>query len=86
MRTYTIELRCDFDDESRYGVILDAIKMEAKALLTTASLIQDNRRKPQIAVSGGDFFFGTEDISLVDDGEEGSDVSAELLAGATEGV
>lgn len=66
MKTWTIELRADFDTPEKDKIIEDAMKMAAKHVFTTALLIKD-KRDPQVVLSGGDFFTPTEEIMLADD-------------------
>ena len=75
MRTITIELRVDYSDRSKDEVIIAAAKMAAKHIYTSALLISD-KRKPTIALHSGDFFSGTEEISLADDIPQDDDVAA----------
>ena len=69
MKTIRIEMKVDFDTdgkEEREKLLLDAAKVAAKHLLTTALLIQ-GKRKPQIALMTDDLFTGQEEIELADD-------------------
>lgn len=66
LRTYTIELRIDFDSEDKAQIMLDSVRQSAKSMLATAMLLADNR-KPDIALTCGDLFEGSKEISLVDD-------------------
>ncbi len=66
MRTLTIELRFDADEEERHEVLRDAAKQAAKHLYTAALLIS-TKRKPAIAMYSADMFAGQEEISLADD-------------------
>ena len=79
MRTYTIELRADFLEEDKFKTIEAAAKVAAKHLFTTALLLQD-KRKPEIALYGGDFFSSTEEIQLADDIPEEETADAEATA------
>lgn len=69
LRTFTIELRVDYDDKSKDELIKKAAVEAAKHLFTTALLISD-KRKPLIGVSGSDFFAGKEEIDLMHGVEE----------------
>jgi hypothetical protein len=68
MRTYTIELRIDFDDdvENKKDVMNKAVRMAAKHLLGSAIIISD-KRKPEISAQYDDFWVGTSEIELEDD-------------------
>lgn len=70
LKTFTIELRVDYDSPEKEQIILDAAKVAAKHLYTTAVLIAD-KRKPDIALSTSDLFVGASEISLADDLELG---------------
>jgi uncharacterized protein YutE (UPF0331/DUF86 family) len=74
MRTYTIELRVDFDIDSdtKKEALTKAVNMAAKHLLATALMISD-KRKPKVVASYDDFFAGTEEIELADDIYENPD-------------
>lgn len=66
MRTLTIELRFDADEEDKHEVLIEAAKSAAKHLFTNALLIS-TKRKPQIAMYTSDMFAGQETISLAAD-------------------
>jgi hypothetical protein len=68
MRTYTIELRVDFDDDAdvKKETMDKAVRMAAKHLYATA-LILDDKRKHAITAQYDDFWIGTEEINLEDD-------------------
>ena len=66
MRTLTIELRFDSDEEERHEVLKQAALQAAKHLFTSALLIS-TKRKPQIAMYTSDMFAGQNEISLADD-------------------
>jgi hypothetical protein len=66
LQKYSIELRTDHDDPSKDATIVEAMKVAAKHIFTTALLIQD-RRKPTIAMETGDMFVGEVEINLADD-------------------
>jgi hypothetical protein len=66
MRTMTIELRFDADEEDKHEVLKEAAKAAAKHLYTNALLIS-TKRKPQIAMYTSDMFAGQEEITLADD-------------------
>lgn len=69
LRTYTIELRVDFDSKDKEEIMLASARQSAKQLFTTASLIADNR-KPDIALTCGDLFLGAQEIDLTTDDVE----------------
>lgn len=65
MYTFTIEVRGDWDEE-KIALMKEAAKVAAKHIYTTALLISD-KRKPQVALHGQDFFTKEEEILLADD-------------------
>jgi hypothetical protein len=67
MKAFTIELRVHHQDPEKDTIIRDAMRVAAKHVYTTALLIADSNRKPQIALSSSDFFEAAEEISLADD-------------------
>lgn len=69
MRTYTIELRADFQDEEKHDILLTAVREAAQTMLTTAMMLKD-KRDPQISLQSGDMFVRNEDILLFDDSDE----------------
>lgn len=66
MRTLTIELRFDSDEEGRHDALKDAAMQAAKHLFTQALLIS-TKRKPQIAMYTSDMFAGQQEIELAPD-------------------
>ena len=70
MRTYTIEVRLDFKDATKYAAFLTAARTHTRELLALAMLLKDGR-DPQVALSDGDMFEKNEDIDImVEDGGE----------------
>ena len=65
--TFTIELRVSFKDPEKEQIMREAAKVAAKHLYSTALLIADDDRQPQIMLQGGDFFTPTEEINLAED-------------------
>jgi hypothetical protein len=64
-KTYTIDLKIDFDDDTRHKVMLHLSRKMARMLLTQAALIADNRQ-PQVALTCDDFFEGGSKEALMD--------------------
>jgi hypothetical protein len=69
LRTYTIELRVDFDDAEKHDTMLTIIRDQAKQIITSARLISD-KRQPDIAIETGDMFIGAQEIELFKPGED----------------
>jgi hypothetical protein len=86
VRTFTIELRADYLDDDKFRVLETAMKQAAKHVYTTALLLQD-KRKPEIALYGSDFFASRQEIELADDineEEEANDAPTDQDAGPAE--
>lgn len=85
MRTFTIELRADYLDDDKFRVLEMAMKAAAKHVYTTALLLQD-KRKPEVALYGSDFFASRQEIELADDiiQEDEDDAATDQDAGPTE--
>lgn len=64
MRTYTIELRADFQDESKYDIMMEAMREMARQALTTAIMLKD-KRDPQISLQSGDMFERNKDLEII---------------------
>lgn len=56
-KTYTIDLKIDFDDPARHKAMLRVVRKNGRQLLTAAMLLMDNR-EPQIGIQTDDFFEG----------------------------
>lgn len=70
MRTYTIELRADFQSEEKYDILTEAAREKARELLAIALMIKD-KRDPQISFSTGDMFERNNDLTIMSaEGEE----------------
>lgn len=66
MRTYTIELQIELDeDEQRYDAVKETMRRAAQEIFTTASMLA-GKRKPAIAFHSKDFFHGNEELSLTE--------------------
>ena len=64
-KTYRIELKMDFNDDSRHEALVSVVQQFARDLLGAAMLLQDGR-KPDIAIISDDSFTGREEIELLD--------------------
>lgn len=69
MRTFQIEIRVDFQDESKYDHITAAARDAARGLLATAMLLKD-KREPQASLQTGDLFEGNKELELIEAGGE----------------
>jgi hypothetical protein len=67
MITYKIELRVAYDTEDQEKAMRESVRMAAKHMLTTASLIAPQGRPPEIVIFGDHFFEGRGIIELADD-------------------
>lgn len=68
-RTYTLEVKIDFDDESRHDQMRKVLREAGRSAYALAMLLADNRQ-PQIALRSEDFFEGTQEILIKDDDDE----------------
>lgn len=64
MRTYKIELRADFQDESKYDLLLEMARASARELLGTALMLKD-KRDPQMRLEMGDMFSKDENVEII---------------------
>jgi hypothetical protein len=65
-RIYTIELKIEFNDETRYEQIKAILARAARMVLTAANLIADGR-KPAVMVRGEDWLEGiNEDVDIME--------------------
>jgi hypothetical protein len=64
-KTYRIELKIDFDDDTRHDALMNVAKQYARDLLGSAMLLQDGR-KPACVLMTDDTFTGMEEIDILD--------------------
>lgn len=62
-KTYSIDVKVNFDDESRHEQAMALIRKAARTLKTQMNLLADGRT-PQVAIRTEDLFEGVEDIPL----------------------
>lgn len=67
-KTYRIELKIDFTEESNHEIMIGIAKQYARDLLGSAMLLQD-RGKPQVALITDDSFHGSDEIDIMPEGE-----------------
>ena len=67
-KTYRIELKMDFNDDTRHEALISVAKQYARDLLASAMLLQDGR-PPQVALITDDTFEGMEKISIIEESE-----------------
>lgn len=79
-KTYTIDLKIDFDDPTRHKTMLHIVRKNARMLLTQATLIADNRQ-PQVGITCDDFFEGGTKEGLMDLDKEPEDVGDGIVSG-----
>lgn len=65
-KTYTIELRVDFEEESKHDVVTEVFRGKAREILTTVFMLKDSKREPQITFSTGDLFEKNSDIEIIE--------------------
>lgn len=68
MRTYTLELKCDFDSDEKYEIVKAQMMDQARQILAITAILAD-KRKPSIALHSSDFFHGNEDLDITSDVE-----------------
>lgn len=63
--TYTIELKVEFDDQTRHKAVQKILRDAARRILTSSMLLADKERvKPQVAFYSDNFFEGTTTLSI----------------------
>ena len=62
-RTYTIEIRCEYIDESRYTYVEEAMRSAAQDIIAVAKVLTD-KKDPVISLRSDDRFEGAADIEL----------------------
>lgn len=67
-KTYRIELKMDFDDDTRHDILINLIRQYARDILGSAMLLQDGR-KPAVAFFTDDTFTGMEELEILDPSE-----------------
>lgn len=67
-KTYRIEVKIDFNDDTRHEALLQVAKQYARDMLASAMLLQDGR-KPSVALITDDTFVGNEEINILEEGE-----------------
>lgn len=65
-REYSIKVRVEFDDETKYDMMPGILKVAARKLLTQTTMVADTRR-PQVMIESESFVVGHDKISLLDD-------------------
>ena len=67
-KTYRIELKIDFNDDTRHDALMTVARQYARDLLGSAMLLQDGR-KPACVLMTDDTFTGMEEIDLLEPSE-----------------
>lgn len=63
--TYTIQLKVEFDDDTRHETVKKILRDAARRVLVSSMLLADKDKvKPQIALSADNFFMGTEQLTI----------------------
>lgn len=68
-KTYRLELKIDFNDDSNHEIMLGIAKQYARDLLASAMLLQDGR-KPAVALMTDDSFTGVDEISIIEPSQD----------------
>lgn len=69
MRTYTLEVRADFDDPRKHEAMREALKIFARNIRANVTLLQE-KRSPNFLLLESDFDSGTEQIEIDEVEEE----------------
>ena len=67
-KTYRIELKIDFNDDTRHEALLQVAKQYARDFLASAMLLQDGR-KPMAVLHTDDTFTGVEEIDVLEESD-----------------
>jgi hypothetical protein len=67
-KTYRIELKIDFADDTRHELVEQLVRQYGRDLLSSTMLLQDGR-KPLVALVVDDSFVGTEEIELLQESD-----------------
>lgn len=67
-KTYRIELKIDFNDDTRHESLMEVAKQYARDLLGSAMLLQDGR-KPACVLMTDDTFVGMEEIDILSESD-----------------
>ncbi len=78
LKTFTIEIRVDFDDPKKNDTMKVQARKAAYLLLTNALLLQDSKRVPKVSLQSGDMFESDTEIML-----SGGDVEDEVFEEGT---
>ena len=70
-RDYSIKVRVEFDDETKYDMMPGILRISARKLLTQMTMVADTRR-PQVMIESESFVAGADSISLMEDPDEPS--------------
>lgn len=65
-RLFTIEVRVDYKDDNKQGVMEKAMQQAARHIYANAALLSDHI-KPQVVLYSHDYFTGHKDIPLLTD-------------------
>jgi hypothetical protein len=65
-KTYRIEVKIDFNDDTRHEAMLMVAKQYARDMLASAMLLQDGR-KPAAVLMTDDSFTGIDEVDLMDE-------------------
>jgi hypothetical protein len=68
LKLYRIELKFDPEDNTRHQAISEIALQLARDFISSAMLLQDGAKKPQIAIITNDSFTGMEELKLPDAG------------------
>ena len=67
-KTYRIELKIDFQDDTRHAALIEVAKQYARDFLASAMLLQDGR-PPAAVLMTDDSFVGMEEVSILEESD-----------------
>ena len=68
-RDYVIKVRVEFDDERKYDMMRNILRMAARKLLTQTTMLVDSRR-PSVQIESESFVDGNDTISLMEEDDD----------------
>lgn len=67
IQTFIIEVRVDFEDESKNDIMATMARASARELLTTAMMLKDKAREPQVALQTGNMFETNKELLIAEE-------------------
>lgn len=67
VQTFIIEVRVDFEDESKNDIMATMARASARELLTTAMMLKDKAREPQVVLQTGNMFETNKELLIAEE-------------------